>query len=89
MSFSDGKLQFVFMVWSGCRFGETAGLRETDIDRDEGTITVAQAYSLVAGKLIKGQTKNKSKRTLVLPSGLMDELKLHLEMFPFQKWLCV
>jgi integrase len=77
----------VFMVWSGCRIGETAGLRLTDIDWDEGTITVAQAYSLVAGKLVRGQTKNKSKRTVVLPPGLMEEMAQHLEMFPSRNGL--
>src|SRR5918999_5829390 len=72
----------VFMVWSGCRIGETAGLRLTDIDWDEGTITVSQAYTPVAGKLILGQTKNKSKRTLTLPPGLMAEIQQHLDSYP-------
>lgn len=69
--------------YAGCRWGELAGLRQRNLDLLQGTLVVAeQVIELHGGKLLVRDPKSVAGRRVVhLPSGLVEELRAHLERF--------
>ena len=66
-------------AYGGLRFGELAGLRRSRVDLDAGTVDVAENITEVQGRLQSGPPKTKaSRRRVSLPSGVVEELALHL-----------
>lgn len=64
----------------GLRWGEAAGLRVGDIDFEARTITVAtQRTRGPGGRMITGDPKWNSQRTLAAPEALLELLARHLE----------
>jgi integrase len=62
----------------GLRQGEILGLRWSDVDLDQGTLRVAQAVQRVGGEVIvKFPKTTKSRRTLRVPTSLLDALARH------------
>lgn len=63
----------------GLRWSECAGLRVGDVDFLRRTLTVRQTIAEVEGRLIVSETKSRSsRRTLSVPTFLVDELAGHL-----------
>jgi integrase len=66
-------------AYGGLRIGELAGLRRSRVDLDAGTVDVAENITEVQGKLQSGPPKTKaSRRRVSLPSGVVEELAVHL-----------
>lgn len=69
-------------IWSQLRLGEILGLRRCDIDLDAAEIHVRQAAKhLTTGAIRFGTPKEESRRTLVMPEPLRQDLAEHLERF--------
>jgi integrase len=66
------------MAYGGLRWGESAALRRGRIDILHSRIEVAEATSEVRGKVIFGETKNRKRRSIPLPTFLRDMLHEHL-----------
>lgn len=74
----------LFLVLTGCRWGEAAGLPLRNVDMLRREVTFAQALQEVDGvKTVKpyGKTRS-SRRTVALPAELVDELAAHLARNP-------
>lgn len=62
-------------LFCGLRLGEVLGLRNSDIDRNNNTITINNSLQAIGGKLIDSQPKTKSScRTIYAPSELIQKL---------------
>ena len=60
------------------REGEGLGLRWGDLDRTNGTLTIAQQYTAIQGKVFKETPKtSKSRRTIPIPADLLALLDTH------------
>src|SRR5687768_10268357 len=70
-------------AYAGCRFGELTGLRQKNLDLDEGTLVISeQVVELRGGRLLVRQPKSDAGRRVVhLPAGLVAELRTHLAGF--------
>lgn len=75
-----------FLVVSGCRFGEATALTPADINFATGEVYVQRRVSEVGKARNNGQrfivvdaTKSGYKRSFVVPKGMLDELKHHIE----------
>jgi integrase len=76
------------MAWATLRIGEATGLRRSDIDVVAGTIRIANNVVEVAGKLHEGPPKTAAgRRTMRLPSSVVDELAAHLDRFAGTKYV--
>lgn len=78
------KPQVEFLVASGCRWGEVAGLRPGDINRDAGTVRIRRSwtYSPSTGyRLVK--PKGKSRRTINVPDKVLGQIDLS----PDREWV--
>jgi integrase len=74
---------FVMLAaWGGLRFGEIAALRTDRVDFRRGQVRVEETLSEVAGRLHTGPTKTKAKRSVALPSFVMDAIRAHLDPWP-------
>ncbi|WP_146081482.1 site-specific integrase [Rathayibacter sp. AY2B5] len=63
------------LLYTGCRVGEVAGLRVSDIDWDARTIRVVRTASPgFSGELVVGPTKGRRGRTVPLPAPLVPIL---------------
>ncbi|MBF2440386.1 tyrosine-type recombinase/integrase [Listeria seeligeri] len=63
-------------LYCGLRRGEVIGLTTKDMDYNKNTINVYRAVIKRASEGIKlDETKNKRKRTVPAPAGLMEEIK--------------
>lgn len=71
----DDPYRFFFYIsfWCGTRIGETLGLRFSDFDEKEGTLSVARQYSKER-KLTTTKTTN-SKAKINIPSHIFRNLK--------------
>lgn len=69
---------YVLAVYLGLRRGELLALRWSDIDLDEGALTVRHTLQRVGGELIfKAPKTRSSHRTIPLPAPCSDALKSH------------
>jgi integrase len=67
---------FGFLLVSGARVGEAAGLTWADVDQAQGTVRVARQITEVRGRPVPLPPKTKSgTRTLTLPSVGLDLLR--------------
>ncbi|MBA3361755.1 MAG: site-specific integrase [Acidimicrobiia bacterium] len=70
-------------AFTGLRWGEAAGLRAKRLDLSAARLTVAEVLSEVRGELsFKAPKTAASRRTLALPSLLVEELRSHLAEWP-------
>ena len=66
-------------AWSGCGFGEMAGLRRSHVDLLHRTIRVeGQLVELAGGKVVFKEPKSDSSRTVAVPPELVTILEDHL-----------
>lgn len=64
-----------FLVASGCRWGEAAALKPTDVDRDAGTVRIRRAWKKSSKGHHIGPTKtDRSKRTIDVDASVLDKL---------------
>jgi integrase len=69
---------FSLMLTTGLRPGEAFGLRWPDVDWKRGTVTVRKAISRVGKEWrLEDPKTEKSKRTIPLPQGVLQELAEH------------
>jgi integrase len=69
---------YVLALMLGLRRGELLGLRWSDIDLDNATLTVRQNLVRVAGQLrIQAPKTRRSRRTLPLPPQVVTALRAH------------
>jgi integrase len=74
---------FVMLAaWGGLRFGEIAALRTDRVDVRRSQVRVEETLSEVAGYLHTGPTKTKAKRSVALPSFVMDAIAAHQQPWP-------
>ena len=72
---------FEVLYWTGIREGELLALTLEDIDFEKKTIRINKTYQIIKGKEIIGPPKTfKSRRTIVMPDFLCDELADYVEM---------
>ncbi len=70
-------------AYTGLRIGELLGLKMSRLNMLRRQLRVSEALSEVGGKLILGQPKSKtSRRSVTMPSFLVDELAAHLSVNP-------
>jgi integrase len=70
-------------AYTGCRFGELAGLRRHRLDLARRTLTVAESLTEVNGYVHVTPPKTAAgRRRIALPQGLCKELAEHLEEWP-------
>jgi integrase len=70
-------------AYTGCRFGELAGLRHHRLDLERRTLTVAESLAEVNGYVHITPPKTiAGRRRIALPGGLCDELAEHLKVWP-------
>jgi integrase len=62
---------------TGCRRGELAALRWSDVDLDAGTVHVCRSMGRVGAELVEGPTKTGKERTVVLDPKALALLQLH------------
>jgi integrase len=71
---------FYILLSLGLRRGEMLGIRWSNIDLVNGRMKIVETVNSVAGKIVIGTPKTqKSKRTLKLPSDVVDVLLAHKE----------
>jgi integrase len=77
------KTAVLFAAFSGLRKGELFALRRSDVDLISQTVKVERAQVKLSKKpLLYGEPKTEAgKRTVALPSFLIADLKLHLNLF--------
>jgi integrase len=70
-------------AYTGCRFGELAGLRTHRLDLLRRSLTVAEALSEVCGQVRLAPPKTPAaRRQVALPKFLTEELNHHLATWP-------
>jgi len=63
-------------LYTGCRFGEVAGMRVTDVDIDGGTIWISRTASPgFQGRMNIGPTKGRRSRRVPIPAQLIPVLR--------------
>ena len=77
------RMLVVVATFASLRFGEVTALRRMDIDLFRGAVVVRQAFTELRGRgLVVGPPKSRAGlRTVSLPSGVVAELREHLEEF--------
>lgn len=69
---------YTVAIGAGLRRGEALGLAWSDVDFEDGTLTVRHQLQRVGGKLVFSEPKTKtSLRTIALPNVLLEALKAH------------
>lgn len=65
-----------FLVASGCRWGEAAALKPSDVNRSTGTVRIRRAwkYSGTGGYVIGPPKTKRSRRQIDVPSSVLDKL---------------
>jgi len=70
-------------AYTGCRFGELAGLRQTNLDLLRRTLTVAETLTEVQGRLSLAAPKTAAAaRQVSRPKSLCEEIARHLQRWP-------
>lgn len=76
-------LAFLTLYLSGCREGELLALRPEDIDFNLNVIRIRHSYARIKGEDVIGPPKTRaSKRDIVMPSLLREELRDYLSTHP-------
>lgn len=89
----DYKVGYELALLCGLRRSEILGLRESDVDLQEGTVSVWHTRHRVGGQTVEQNTKTaRSRRTLALPSVLIEDIRAlisihHLQDFPTSDYL--
>jgi integrase len=84
-------LFYTLAAYSGCRTGELLGLRKSDINLDNQTISINQAYyydTINKQHYYDTPKTHKSRRTLKLPANAINILKEYLEWQDNQREIC-
>jgi len=80
-----GHLQVIVLLacWCQLRRGEILGLRRQDIDLLHGTLKISQTriFTMKGQSLTKGPKTEAGRRTLAIPSHIIDAVGSHLERF--------
>ncbi len=63
---------------TGLRPSELCGLRVGRVDLVKGTAEIAEALTVVKGRIEVGPTKNSLRRTVGIPGSLCEDLAIHL-----------
>ena len=69
---------YLLAIYTGCRRGELAALKWSDIiiDGDEGILTVSSSRSMVLDVgIVEGRTKNGRSRVIMLEQNMVSILK--------------
>ena len=70
-------------AYTGCRFGELAGLHRRHVDTTGRRLTVARTLSDVNGTLtITAPKTAAARRRIALPQLISDELDVHMDTYP-------
>src|SRR5665811_1418157 len=76
------RLLVLLAAWCGLRFGELTGLRRSDINLVEETISIEQAAVTVGGaRMITTPKSAAGRRTVYLPPHVIADLRHHLARF--------
>ena len=77
----DQRIAPLLATWCQLRRGELLGLRRRDIDLKQGLVTVASTRVKTMGGVFitKGPKSEAGKRTVVVPSHVLPDLKRHLK----------
>ena len=78
----QAKVAIETLVYTGIRRGELCGLEWSDINFETGIMNIERSSKMVSGQgVITGKTKTQnSKRKIIMPQTLIDELK------NYKKW---
>ncbi len=79
---ADGALGVLFsFLWrTGLRIGEAMGLRWSDINLEDGSLSVHRTVARIGGRVIEGPPKTKAgRRDIALPPQVVEMLRLHKE----------
>ncbi len=68
---------FHLAAHTGARRGELLNLRWSDIDLDQGEITITGSAAVIAGERVEGTTKAGRGRTISLDAGTVQVLRQH------------
>ena len=69
-------------TFGSLRWGELMGLRKSDIDLDEATVTIERSVAEVGRELVIKQPKTAAGiRTIALPRSLIPELARHIDRY--------
>ncbi len=80
---SEHRALVITAAYTGCRFGELAGLRLPRLDLIRRRLTVVEALVEVRGHVTLDEPKTAAaRRRIALPEFLCDELTRHLERYP-------
>jgi len=80
---------YSFLLLTGCRVGEAFGLRWSDVNLTFGTATIQQTIQRINGQVVPGEPKTKTgRRTITLPSVLIEDLRLLRERNPHELVFC-
>ena len=72
---------FELLFYAGLRCGELLALTPADIDLDNGTVSITKTYHRIKGEdIITGPKTAKSRRTIVMPDFLTEELREYMGM---------
>lgn len=69
-------------AYTGCKFGELAGLRTRNVDFRRRQLTVTETLSEAGGQLALTTLPTSRVRQIPLPRFLMDELRKHFALWP-------
>lgn len=70
---------FQILYWCGLRSGELLALTSSDIDMEDKVIHITKSYQRIDGEdIITDPKTSKSKRDVVMPDFLAEELKEYL-----------
>lgn len=73
----------LLLAYSGLRIGEAAALKPAQVDFKKNTVTVIATATEVQGQMEITTPKSKAgRRTIPLPTSVMDELARHMAEFP-------
>ncbi|MFI1948578.1 tyrosine-type recombinase/integrase [Streptomyces virginiae] len=73
------RLMIYIAAYTGPRFGEITALTVKRVDIERAEIRVVEAWSKIKSGYVIKETKNFERRTLPVPSFLMDELSAHVK----------
>ncbi|OBZ08066.1 tyrosine-type recombinase/integrase [Bacillus sp. FJAT-26390] len=79
------KILFVIAVYTGMRRGEITGLRWSDVDLDNGILSIRQTLK-PRGRIKDGGKSVNASRSITLSPFVISELKKHRAMIVQERW---